>query len=82
MVPREGRDGGTFMPPPGWGLESTGLEPLGQVPVDSGWVPLPSQPVTPGSGACLLRSWESVVGLSQLLGRKKSPSMTLPHPKE
>lgn len=32
--------------------------------------------MTPGSGAYLLRSWEFVAGLSQLLGRKKAPAMT------
>lgn len=32
--------------------------------------------MTPGSGACLLRNWEFVAGLSQLPGGEEAPEMT------
>lgn len=62
----------------GWGPVSQGLDPLGLVPAGSGRVS-PPYPVTPGSGACLLRSREFVAGLSQMLGMKEAPAMTSFH---
>lgn len=64
------------MPHPGQRAWVPGLGPLGPVPAVSERVPPPCQPLTPGSGARLLGSWELVASLSQLPEGEEAPAMT------